>query len=378
MNYPKIAIVFGTRPEIIKLAPVIQALPEPPILIHTGQHYDEKMAGVFLSAFGLPEPDYTLTIGGATRGQQIGMATTEVDRLLGEISPSIVVAQGDTNSTLAAALAANARSILIAHVEAGLRSRDRDMPEEHNRVLTDHLSDLCLAPTTTAADNLSQEGISDERVVVTGNTVVDAVQHLLPTAGERAAMVESHGLRSGEYVLSTFHRPENVDHPERLRVIIEELAALGRPVLLPLHPRTRLIADSNEIDLETGGIRITEPLGYIEFLGLLAECALVVADSGGLQEEVSVLKRPMVVVRKSTERPEVLGTFCKLVSVGNEISEAGLQWLSGEPHSLQGLQAMDSPYGDGKAGSESAKAIYELGQRTDWGRGDFQAREATA
>jgi UDP-N-acetylglucosamine 2-epimerase (non-hydrolysing) len=360
MNESRIAVVFGTRPEIVKLAPVIKALEKPPILVHTGQHYDDRMAGVFLDAFGLPEPSHTLTVGGETRGQQIGMATIGLDHLFEEITPTAVVAQGDTNSTLAAALAANARSIPIAHVEAGLRSFDRAMPEEHNRVVTDHLSDLCLAPTATSQANLSEEGIHDVRVVVTGNTVVDAVHHLLPGTDERALILREYGLERESFVVSTFHRPENVDHPDRLETIIRELASLDMPVLLPLHPRTRAIADRHGIELEPGEIHVTEPLGYIEFLGLLAECALAVADSGGLQEEVSVVKKPMVVVRNSTERPEVLGTFCTLVQVGEDISRAGRGWLSGRPHTLDELSRIPSPYGDGHAAGLCASAIQQL------------------
>lgn len=364
MHTSRIAVVFGTRPEIVKLAPVIKALDDPPILVHTGQHYDEQMAGVFLDAFGLPQPDHTLTIGGETRGQQIGLATSGLDRLLEEITPALVVAQGDTNSTLAAALAANARSIPIAHVEAGLRSHDRAMPEEHNRVVTDHLSDLCLAPTSTASANLKKEGIPDHRVVVTGNTVVDAVQYLLPGPEERQRTLEEFGLDAMTFVLSTFHRPENVDEPENLKTIVKELARLDAPVLLPLHPRTRAIANRHDIDLEIGDIRVTEPLGYIEFLGLLAECALAVSDSGGLQEEVSVVKKPMVVVRNSTERPEVLGMFCTLVRVGERISETGLQWLAGEPYTLDDLSQIPSPYGDGTAARLSVSAIEGLIEET--------------
>jgi UDP-N-acetylglucosamine 2-epimerase (non-hydrolysing) len=360
MKDSRIAVVFGTRPEIVKLAPVVKALEDPPVLIHTGQHYEDRMAGVFLEAFGLPEPSHTLTVGGETRGQQIGMATSSLDQLFEEIAPTAVVAQGDTNSTMAAALAANARSIPIAHVEAGLRSFDRAMPEEHNRIVTDHLSDLCLAPTATSRANLNREGIPDDRVVVTGNTVVDAVQHLLPETEERDRILGEYGLETGSFVVSTFHRPENVDHPERLETIVRELASLDLPVLLPLHPRTRAIADSHGIELEAGDVRVTEPLGYIEFLGLLAECALAVADSGGLQEEVSVVKRPMVVVRNSTERPEVLGTFCTLVQVGDDISRAGRSWLAGRPHTLDELARIPSPYGDGHAAGTCASAIKQL------------------
>jgi UDP-N-acetylglucosamine 2-epimerase (non-hydrolysing) len=357
-----LTIVLGTRPEIVKLAPLIRRLPGSAMVIHTGQHYDENMAGAFLRAFGIEEPTHRLAIGGESRGQQIGRAVSGLDELFGDLEPSAVIAQGDTNSTMAAALAANARSVPMIHVEAGLRSHDRNMPEEHNRVVADHLSDLCLAPTQTSLGNLVAEGIPEERIVVTGNTVVDAVLHLLPNAEDRKELLARHGVESGEFVLSTFHRPENVDDAGRLASIMSELASIGRPVLLPLHPRTRAIAQTAGIPLDTGGVRCLEPLGYVEFLGLLAECALAVADSGGLQEEVSVVKKPMVVVRNSTERPEVLGTFCTLVEVGPKISVSAKQWLAGEPHSAPELAEMPSPYGDGDAAERSVAAI-ELGLR---------------
>lgn len=353
-------MVLGTRPEIVKLAPVIRALPEPPVVVHTGQHYDSNMAGAFFDAFGLDEPGHRLGIGGISRGQQLGNAVTRLDDLFESIRPSAIVAQGDTNTTMAAAIAANTQSIPMVHVEAGLRSHDRNMPEEHNRVVADHLSDLCLAPTETSVQNLTSEGISRERIEITGNTVVDAVQHLLPDLSTRASILEAHGVRSSEFVLSTFHRPENVDDPDRLRTIVAELAALDLPVVLPVHPRTRAIAGEAGVALDRGEVRSLDPLGYVEFLALLAECALVVADSGGLQEEVSVLKRPMVVVRNSTERPEVLGTFCTLVSVGPDISASGRKWLAGEPYSLEELAGTPSPYGDGDSGRRSAEAITRL------------------
>jgi UDP-N-acetylglucosamine 2-epimerase (non-hydrolysing) len=351
---------MGTRPEIVKLAPIIGSLPEPPVVIHTGQHYDAAMSGVFFEAFGLAEPKHRLEIGGRSRGEQIGRATADLDRLFDEIQPAVVVAQGDTNSTLAAGLAANARSIPLVHVESGLRSHDRRMPEEHNRIVTDHLADLCLAPTAVSASNLAAEGIPDNRIVITGNTVVDAVNHLLPSAEERKGFLERHDLVPNGFVLSTFHRPENVDQPEALKTIVDQLHRLDRPVLLPLHPRTRSVAQRHGIDMTVGQVRIVEPLGYIEFLGLLAECSLAIADSGGLQEEVSVLKRPMVVVRNSTERPEVLGTFCTLVQVGDDIARVGIEWLEGNPHSHEEIALFPSPYGDGHAASRSVTAIEDL------------------
>ena len=267
--------------------------------------------------------------------------------------------QGDTNSTVAAALAANAREIPLIHVEAGLRSFDRRMPEEHNRVITDHLADLCLAPTPTASENLTAEGIPEDRIIVTGNTIVEAVETLLPSASIRQEILSRQHLSSARYVLSTFHRPENVDDPITLARIFDELARLPLPVLLPLHPRSKAqltkfgIRPSNQI-------RIIEPIGYTDFLSLLAECAFAVSDSGGLQEEASILKRPILVVRRSTERPEVIGTFARLVSTGQSMMAEALDWILNPDEVHQGLMGIDTPFGDGSASQRSVAALADL------------------
>ncbi len=347
-----IAVVLGTRPEIIKLAPVIAELQPDTDIIHTGQHFDDAMSKVFFDLFALPEPTHNLGVGGTSRGAQIGETVKTLDGLFAENLPDVVVVQGDTNTTMGAAIAANARGIPIAHVEAGLRSYDRAMPEEHNRVVTDHIADLHLVPTPTSAENLAKEGITGEGVVVTGNTVVDAVQHLsgtLPPAGAQEP-----------YAVATFHRPENVDDPTRLAQIVSQLGTLSIPVIFAVHPRTSAMADRHGIDLSVGTLDSRPPLGYLEFLGLLRSSSLVIGDSGGLQEEVSVMKKPMVVLRRSTERPEVIGTFCKLIEDPIKIGPAAEAWLAGNPHDLDTLADIRSPYGDGDAGARSAKEIQKL------------------
>lgn len=360
MTDKPIAVVLGTRPEIVKLAPLIGALDRPTTVIHTGQHYDTLMSDVFFDAFSLPAPDHTIGVGGASRAVQIGRVVAELDPIFEREEPAAVVVQGDTNSTMAAAIAANSRSIPIVHVEAGLRSNDRNMPEEHNRVVTDHLADLCLAPTEVSAANLEAEGISPERIVITGNTVVDAVRQILPAPDEVDRILDRHGLRREGYVISTFHRPENVDDPHKLETILSELARIELPVFLPLHPRTRARAREAGVEIDTERVTVVDPIDYVEFLALLSASAMAVADSGGLQEEVSIVKRPMVVVRSSTERPEVLGTFCSLEQVGPTISKVSNAWLSGDPHTLEELAAFPSPYGDGDASERSRGAIERL------------------
>jgi UDP-N-acetylglucosamine 2-epimerase (non-hydrolysing) len=355
-----VAVVLGTRPEIIKLAHVIRLLGPAAVVLHTGQHYDRGLSGNFIDAFGLDEPHAYLGVGGQARGQQIGMAVQALDDQLAELRPDAVVVQGDTNTALAGGLAANAREIPLVHVEAGLRSYDRRMPEEHNRVLVDHIGDLLCAPTDVSRKNLLEEGIPESRMSVTGNTVVEAVLELMPEQWDRARLLDDYGLTAGSFVLSTFHRPENVDDPHRFQRLLLQLASLELPVLLPLHPRSMLrTAEHGMTDL-LAEINVVEPIGYQEFLGLGAESAFLVSDSGGVQEEVSVYKRSVIVVRRSTERPEVLGTFAELVEPGPGISEVARTWSADIAGLHQRLAAIPSPYGDGKASARTVEKIGEL------------------
>ncbi len=356
----RVAVVLGTRPEIVKLAALVRLLGDRAWVVHTGQHYDATLSDVFFAQFGLQPPTDALDVGGRTRGAQIGEATAALDALFGDERPTAVVVQGDTNSALAGALAANAREVPLVHLEAGLRSHDRAMPEEHNRVLVDHVADLCLAPTETSRENLLAEGIPDERIEVTGNTVVEAVLELLPGDDERAALLADHGVTRDGFVLSTFHRPENVDDPDRLRVILEQLVALDVPVVLPVHPRLAARVEAFGLGDQLARLRPVDPLGYREFLGLFAEAALAVSDSGGVQEEASVVKRPVVVVRRSTERPEVLGTFSALAAVGPGIGAAAARWLADPAAAHAELAALPSPYGAGDAGQRSIDAMARL------------------
>jgi UDP-N-acetylglucosamine 2-epimerase (non-hydrolysing) len=304
----------------------------------------------------LPAPDLFLEVGGTTRGHQIGEGVKALDNYFSQNPPLAVVVQGDTNAVAAGSIAANARSIFLCHVEGGLRSYDRAMPEEHNRVITDHLSDLSCAPTQVAVDNLLREGIPESRIALTGNTVIEAVLHLLPGPEERGQILDKYELAPGKYVLSTFHRPENVDDPDRFASILRELGSLPIPVLLPLHPRS--VAAATEFGLEPllRAIRVEKPIGYREFLALEAESALMISDSGGIAEEASVVKRPLVVVRNSTERPEVMGTFAIRVGAGPEIGTEATRLLEqGWAH----LEAIPSPYGDGTASQKTLGALAE-------------------
>ena len=351
-----VAVVLGTRPEIIKLAYVIRGLGPAALVIHTGQHYDFRLSAVFLEAFGIDEPSLFLEVGGKTRAGQIGSAVSSLGELFDGTHPLAVVVQGDTNTTLAGALAANAHEVPLAHVEAGLRSHDRRMPEEHNRVVTDHLADLLFTPTEVGRSNLLGEGVDPGRVHVTGNTVVEAVQRLMPSPQDRGAILEQRGLESGRFVLSTFHRPENVDDPDRFAVILEQLAKMPYPVCLPLHPRARQQAAKHGLERGLDKINVVDPVGYPEFLALGAESAFLVSDSGGVQEEASIYKRPVIVVRRSTERPEVLGTFARLVEP-EEIGDTVDAWLSDITAAHRELADLPSPYGDGSASDRIVAAI---------------------
>jgi UDP-N-acetylglucosamine 2-epimerase (non-hydrolysing) len=355
-----IAVVLGTRPEIIKLAGTVRLLGDAARVVYTGQHYDPELSGVFFDEFGMPRPDVHVGIGAERRGVQIGRATAGLDELFAHDRPLAVVVQGDTNTVAAGALAANAAEIPLVHVEAGLRSFDRRMPEEHNRVIADHLSDRCLAATSLNRDNLLAERIDDDRIVVTGNTVVEAVERLLPSPAGRAEVLERFGVESGRYVLSTFHRPENVDDPENLSRILDELARLPIPVVLPLHPRTVRRIEEFSMGGALDRLVVVDPVGYREFLALGSESAFVVSDSGGVQEEVSVYKRPLIVVRRSTERPEVLGTFAELVEPGPAIGEIASSWLSDLEATHERLSLLPSPYGDAAAPQRTVDAIVEV------------------
>ena len=357
-----VAVVVGTRPEIIKLAFVVQELGDGARIVYTAQHYDEALAGVFFDTFGIPRPHQVVLIGGLSRGEQIGQGTSALSRLWSAQRPDAIVVQGDTNTALAGALAANALDIPLVHVEAGLRSFDRHMPEEHNRVLIDHLADLCLVPTALSYANLVREGVA-AHIEITGNTVVEAVQAMLPKHSERMVILARHHLETRAFILATFHRPENVDVCASLETILRQLSRLPLPVVLPVHPRTaKRLADFG-LQALTGGFHLVPALDYRAFLALAAEASLLISDSGGLQEEATVLKCPIVVVRRSTERPEILGTFGQLVCPEQlQVAAEGVLRDLNRIHAT--LASLPSPYGCGAASHLTALAIQALIQDT--------------
>ncbi|MGH4028567.1 non-hydrolyzing UDP-N-acetylglucosamine 2-epimerase [Actinomycetota bacterium Odt1-20B] len=357
-----IAVVLGTRPELIKLTELIRLLGPAAHVVHTGQHYDDDLSGRFIAEMGLPEPTYLTGVGGEPRAVQLARSLEQLDSLFTDVPPSAVVVQGDTNAALAGALAANAHGIPLVHVEAGLRSHDRAMPEEHNRVLIDRLADVLCAATPENRANLLTEGVPLSRVELTGNTVVEAVHRQLPEPAERFAHLDRLGLVEDGYVLATVHRPENTDDPAALHAILSELAALARtlPVVVPLHPRTRARIERAGLAGLLAPLTITRPLGYRDFLALARHAALLVSDSGGVQEEVTVLGRPLVVVRNSTERPEAMAEFATLVSPGPQLGEAVRHRLRQGPAERARLQSLPSPFGDGLASARIAALLTHM------------------
>ncbi|GAA5162897.1 MULTISPECIES: non-hydrolyzing UDP-N-acetylglucosamine 2-epimerase [Amycolatopsis] len=355
-----VAVVLGTRPEIVKLAGIIRHLGPKARVVHTGQHYDSALSDVFFAELGLPAPDVRFSVGGATRAGQIASALGSLDLLFAQTKPVAVVVQGDTNATVAGALAGNARSIPVVHVEAGLRSFDRNMPEEHNRVVTDHVSDLLCAATDDNVGNLAREGLAGKSVIRTGNTVVEAVLSQLPHPARRERLLADRGLEPDRYALATIHRPENTDDPAALAAILTELNRIPCRVVLPLHPRTASAIERFGLTAHLDGLAVTDPLGPSEFLGLAAHAALLISDSGGVQEECTVLKRPLIVVRRSTERPEAMRDFAVLVAPGPLISKTAGEWLDELPELHTRLARAASPFGDGHA---SARIVAEIARR---------------
>lgn len=298
----KIVHVVGARPNFMKVAPVLRALEEAggfdQTLVHTGQHYDANMSDIFFKELGIQVPDFNLEVGAGTQVQQLGQIMVRFEEVVTKVRPDMTVVYGDVTSTVAAALVSVKNKTPVAHVEAGLRSRDRAMPEEINRLLTDQMADLLFTPSVDGNENLVREGVAAEKIFLVGNVMIDTLCHLLPRAKMPAGPIPER------YILVTLHRPSNVDDPEELRRIIGALAEAAKsiPVLFPVHPRTRKCLEAMGAK-ETSGIELMEPVGYLEFLALQKKAVAVVTDSGGIQEETTYLQVPCLTVRENTERP---------------------------------------------------------------------------
>ena len=361
-----VCFVVGARPNFMKAAPVYRALAELEpdlelLLVHTEQHYDAAMSAVFIDELELPKPDVFLGIGSGTHAEQTARALVGVEQVLVEHRPLLVVVAGDVNSTLAAALAASKLQIPVAHIEAGLRSFDETMPEEANRRLTDHLSQILFAHSQGAAINLRRESIDPGRIHVVGNTMIDSVLRYLPAAIARRPW-SNLGVEPNEYALVTLHRPALVDHPELLLRMMNALGELARrlPVVFPVHPRTEgrlLEAGLEPARFRDKGIRLCSPLGYLDFLALEAKAAVVLTDSGGIQEETSTLGVRCFTLRDTTERPITVerGTNTVLGVDPDQVRRI--------PHILdeeEDRAVEEIPLWDGQAGRRTASVIAEF------------------
>jgi UDP-N-acetylglucosamine 2-epimerase (non-hydrolysing) len=356
----KLAIVLGTRPEIVKFSPIIrecERLGLDYFILHTGQHYSYNLDKVFFEQLELPGAKHNLEVGSGTHAEQTGKMLMGVEQVLIEEKPDVVLVEGDTNTVLAGALAATKLGIMVGHVEAGLRSYDRRMPEEINRVLADHCSDFLFAPTETSERILLSEGIPEAKVYVTGNTVVDAVKQNLDLAFAKVGSDDELRVSKKGYFLATVHRQENVDDEKRFKGIMKGLRMVqekcGLDVIYPIHPRAKKQLEIFQIRHD--GVRLVDPLDYFRFLLLEKNARLVLTDSGGVQEETCILGVPCVTLRENTERPETLDVEANVLAGTNpdEIVEKVGYMLAQSKGWL-------NPFGDGEAGSRIINILRKL------------------
>lgn len=368
MSLPRVLHVVGARPNFMKVAPVMRALEAagaPQVLVHTGQHYDRAMSGLFFDELGLPRPDINLGIGSGSHGEQTGRIMAAFEPVLERERPDLVLVVGDVNSTLACAIDAKKMGIPVAHVEAGLRSGDMSMPEEINRIVTDSVSDLLFATDRIARANLLAQGAAEQSIFVVGNVMIDSLVEHREVALARPTL-ETLGLKGASgripYVVVTLHRPSNVDRPERLQGIVTALARIAAqtPVVFPVHPRTRGRLREAGLDERLGqaGVMLIDPLGYLDFLNLNANAAVVITDSGGIQEETTILGVPCLTLRENTERPITIeqGTNRLIGAEPDEIVAAFAQ--------AQGAREVGRvpELWDGKAAQRIAEVIIERAQ----------------
>jgi len=355
----KVSVILGTRPEIIKLSPVILELERSGLeyfILHSGQHYSYSMDRVFFEQLGLPEARYNLDVNSGSHGLQTGRMLIGIEKVLKEELSDVVIVQGDTNTTLAGALSAAKLRIPIGHVEAGLRSYDRSMPEEINRRLVDHCSDILFAPTEKARQILLGEGIPNDWIYVTGNTIVDALYRNLRLAESRRDLMDELEVEERRYLLATVHRQENVDNKERFSKILKGLTSvhkrLGYPIIYPVHPRAA--KRMREFNLKPEGLTLINPLDYLDFLLLEKNARLIFTDSGGVQEEACILQVPCVTLRYNTERPETLEVKSNILAGVDPESIAEKAEMM-----LKRKCNWPNPFGDGKAGKRIVKILIE-------------------
>jgi len=353
----KIAIILGTRPEIIKFSPIIRQCIRLDLnffIVHTGQHYSYNMDKIFFEQLGLPEAKHNLDVGSGTQAEQTGKMLIGVEKVLIEEKPHVVLVEGDTNTVLVGALAAAKLGIQVGHVEAGLRSYDRHMPEEINRILADHCSDLLFAPTKNSKNTLLTEGVPKERIFVTGNTIVDAVHQNLEIAKDRGIKRGKLGIKPKNYFLVTIHRQESVDNAQRFQGILKGLEKVNEqfaiPVIYPIHPRAK--KRLKEFKLKAPSIKMISPLDYLSFLYLESNAELVLTDSGGVQEETCILGVPCVTLRYNTERPETVEVGANVLA-GADPDEI----VKKTELMLNRKNRWKNPFGDGNAGKRIVQIL---------------------
>jgi UDP-N-acetylglucosamine 2-epimerase (non-hydrolysing) len=363
----KIINIVGARPNFMKIAPLMESYKSFPeieaLLVHTGQHYDLEMSDLFFNQLGIPRPDYNLGVGSSTHACQTAEIMMAFEPLVIEHRPDLVLVVGDVNSTIACGLVAVKLGVKLAHVEAGLRSGDRSMPEEINRILTDSISDYLFCTEQSGVENLLAEGVGEGKVFLVGNVMIDTLLKNRERA-ESSTVLEKHGLTPEAYAVLTLHRPSNVDDPDVFLSILAALKVIQEdmPIIFPLHPRTRNRIDSSSLAGEFAAmpnLRLVDPVGYLDFLKLMSSTSLVLTDSGGIQEETTILKVPCLTLRENTERPVTceIGTN-HLVGVETEtILDAYREFTSGE----RGIAGIP-PLWDGGA----ARRIVEV-LREEWG-----------
>ncbi len=351
----KIVTVVGARPQFIKMAPLSRVLREEhsETVIHTGQHYDYEMSELFFNQLKIPEPDHNLGIRAATHGQQTGRMLAKLEDVITEEQPDLLMVHGDTNSTLAAALAGAKMGVPVGHVEAGLRSFDREMPEEINRVVVDHISQLLFVPTSAGMNNLKREGLED-KAYLCGDVMYDSLIYNLEIA-KGSDILEREGLGPGEYMLATCHRPSNTDDTGNLAMILEAFSESGEEIIFPVHPRTRkFIAEHKLEDRIEDNVKVIDPVGYLDFIWLEKNAAKILTDSGGIQKEAYILKVPCVTLRENTE-------WIETVEDGwNMLVGARKDRILGAIRDFGPSGEQRRAYGDGRASEKILRAIDEF------------------
>lgn len=302
----KIASIVGARPQFIKLSPLSEKINAhfKAVIIHTGQHFDKNMSAMFFKDLNIPEPHYNLGINSGLHGEQTGKMMIELEKVLQHECPSLGIVFGDTNSTLAGSLVCSKLHLPTVHIEAGLRSFNKEMPEEINRIVSDHTSDFLFAPTQTAMQNLEKEGLA-EKAILTGDIMVDALRDNIERADRVSKILEQKGLVAGKYYLMTLHRPYNVDDPVKLSKILTKLSKIGGQIIFPVHPRTRKVIDDNQLVIPEN-VFLSEPVGYLDFIKLESCSIKIITDSGGIQKEAYILKKPCITIRPETEWVETV------------------------------------------------------------------------